>query len=280
MKLPLLPNGKALKLLQVDGVLGGKVWPAAVALCQYLKQQQQQQQHDSAYQSTVVELGSGTGAVGIYAAAVLGYSNVMLTEHRPPKLSVITSVPYSVDGSLELDESVFQKSNRLLDLLYTNIDHNRALFAVPNLLPPRVMELDWTDPSHSQRLLQEVLAATDKKVIDLILVSDCTYVAEMHTPLANTISSLLSKPTSNTSRIKPAAHERSTPVPVAVPKCLISHQQRLPKWGWLGRRDSQLAKLESALQRACLDIVERVEHPVTEGFKTHKVTILTVQHRA
>eukprot|EP00966_Prymnesium_polylepis_P263508 6086929-Prymnesium_polylepis.1 len=76
--LPTLPSGQSLQL-SVPGYgrgygTGGSVWPAAAALCGYLRREQ-----PSLNGLAVCELGSGIGAVGVYAAA-LGAQAVCLSD--------------------------------------------------------------------------------------------------------------------------------------------------------------------------------------------------------
>lgn len=239
MKLPLLPGGTALKLAQADGVLGGKIWPAASALCHYLA--------SISPPADCVELGSGTGAVGLYAAA-LGFP-VTLTEHRPPLASVIPSVAYAVDGTPESLGG--ETSDRLLKLLQQNVDHNMELFEQT----PKVLELDWTNYDH---VLKVAASSKSKKGFDLVLASDVTYVSVLHQHLADTIAGLL-KRNSDTS------------------KCLVSHQPRLYNLkGW----DSQLTEFEKSLTRAGLAIVDQTFHPVEQNGKAFKVAILEIQHHS
>ena len=276
MKLPPLPGGRTLQLSQAEGVIGGTIWPAASALCQYLllrhqKQKQQRQQEPpvpasapppptaaaaaatdpTTLVSSCLELGSGTGAVGLYVAAALGYHTI-LTEHRPPVCSVISSVPYSVDGTLETTFSptttsydndnsnyLFRKSDRLLNLLQANVDANRELFMpdpghieytnnfsedgirqqqqqqqqpTQQVPLPRVMELDWTDPDHVPIILKNAASLRAPPGFDLILASDVTYVTELHTPLVSTISQLLLAPAAKTTGN--CSSITSTPQPV------------------------------------------------------------------
>lgn len=247
MRLPLLPNGAALKLAQAEGLLGGKIWPSAVALCQYLAS------NDSATpreDTQCVELGSGTGSVGLYAAA-LGYP-VILTEHRPPLSAVMTSVAYSVDGTPEELSDV--KSDRLLKLLQTNVEANAHLFKKEQY--PVVMELDWINND----TVSNVASITTKgRGFDLILASDVTYDSPLHQPLADTISGLLTRNSSTS----------------ANSKCLVSHQQRRTD---LNGSDSHLKEFEKSLTKAGLTIVNQASHPVMEDTTTHKVSILDIQH--
>ena len=72
--LPLLPNGATLEV-SAPGMatgLGGKLWPAAAAMCRFIRDENIARRH-------VFELGCGCGAVGIYSAA-LGASSVLLTD--------------------------------------------------------------------------------------------------------------------------------------------------------------------------------------------------------
>lgn len=256
MKLPLLPNGSALKLAQAEGVLGGKVWPAATALCQYLASSSMVKDYQPL--ADCVELGSGTGAVGIYAAA-LGYT-VTLTEHKPPLAAVIPSVAYSVDGTPEdyLEENQDQQqqtSDRLLNLLQSNVNRNQQLLDYT----PSVMELDWTNYNH---VLNVAGSSKTKKGFDLVLASDVTYISQLHQDLADTIAGLLLR--SNSSSLMP-------------PKCVLSHQQRMINLkGW----DSQLTEFEKSLTRAGLTIVQQTSRPIEEDFKTHRVSILEIQHHS
>ena len=77
-KLPPLPSGANLHVVTPGWAgnigTGGRVWPGAAAMCQLLVSMQPELQG-----SSVLELGAGAGAVGIFAAA-LGASRVLLTD--------------------------------------------------------------------------------------------------------------------------------------------------------------------------------------------------------
>ena len=63
---------------------GGEIWPSAAALCEWLSN------HSAEIKGTrVLELGCGTGACGIFAAA-LGASSVQLTDGGSEKLLALT----------------------------------------------------------------------------------------------------------------------------------------------------------------------------------------------
>ena len=89
-QMPALPSGAFLELQELNaaavassgsaateqhsGSLGGRVWKSAAALCRW------QRAHASLFEGTrVIELGSGTGAVGLYAAGCHA-SRVILTD--------------------------------------------------------------------------------------------------------------------------------------------------------------------------------------------------------
>ncbi len=104
---------------------GGAVWPAADILCRWMAAQQQ-----DISGSRVLELGSGTGACGIYAAA-LGASRVTLT-----------------DGG----------GDELLELMRCNVERNRHLFGDADVAVERLV---WGGgaPCGSQRDFDYVIAA-------------------------------------------------------------------------------------------------------------------------
>jgi predicted nicotinamide N-methyase len=264
MKLPLLLNGVALTLATAEGVLGGTVWPAAAALCRHLSR------HRTLLLSSrpsCVELGSGTGAVGLYAAG-LGFQ-VTLTEHKPPLSAVMNDVAYNVDGTLDSDiflQNGATKSDRLINLLQTNLDHNAALFSIL----PKIQELDWTNNQQATQLLQELTTSTNtnttpKQGFDLILASDVTYQSQVHSDLAATISRLLLKPSNDDG--------------IVAGKCLVSHQQRIMS---IRSIDYQRQSFQEAIEHEGLAITNESHELVVDDdddhYKTHKISILTVEH--
>jgi hypothetical protein len=178
----------------VGGVLGGQIWGSASSLCRFIighRHDLSPNFHSGVASPPILELGSGTGAVGIWASIALS-RQVILTEHRPPILSVMTSVPYNVDGSF--DESLLlldsiddigrdkeskmptnrmttRRSDRLLRLLRENVELNRQYFTDCEVSPQQqimdnrkrqqddqilVRELDWKDhDGYVQKLLNE-----------------------------------------------------------------------------------------------------------------------------
>ena len=78
LRIPALPSGERLNLQTADGLLGGEVWPSAVALCNHLAQRSRWLSESN---PLTAELGAGTGAVGLYAAG-LG-ARAVLTDVGP-----------------------------------------------------------------------------------------------------------------------------------------------------------------------------------------------------
>ena len=162
--LPALPSGRRLSLKLEQGLLGGALWPSAVALCDYLTQQ-----HSTWLQSNprTAELGAGTGAVGLFAAA-LG-ARVVLTDVGP-----LTATGYG-------------GNTRLLQCMRANAQANRALFEGGGTAD--VAELDWGQKAHAEA----VKASHAPDGFELLLASDVIYQASGHAvaPLASTMARLL-----------------------------------------------------------------------------------------
>ena len=159
------PEQQGIKLAQANGLLGGLIWPAASVLCRYILENS-----DLVNGKEIIELGAGTGAVGIYAAATFDCS-MTLTEVRPKTTG---------------EDDIMQKSDRLLDLLRGNVDLNRALFTSD---PPQILEVDFSDSDTAKKA---VMSSKTGKGYDLILASDVTYTPSLHQPLADTLALLLS----------------------------------------------------------------------------------------
>jgi predicted nicotinamide N-methyase len=125
---------------------GALVWFAGKVLCEWLGER------EDVPGKAVLELGSGTGAVGIFAAG-LGASRVLLT-----------------DGG---DEALLELSRR-------NIEHNRNLFEPDACIESQ--RFRWGDT------LPDVVR---NHAWDFILASDVTYSRESNEPLCATIQELL-----------------------------------------------------------------------------------------
>jgi predicted nicotinamide N-methyase len=163
--LPPLPDGRAPPTIATGSLAacdtGGKMWSSAHALCRF------QLQHAARFAaSTVLELGCGTGAVGIYAAA-LGASRVTLTDGGPPAV---------------------------LALAQSNVDANQRAGLWSDRTRVEVLRLEW-GPSASSALESDGETVDDgaaaRSRFDWILGSDVTYSMGAHTPLCQTIRASL-----------------------------------------------------------------------------------------
>lgn len=146
--LPRLPCGASLDLT-VPGFgrgfgTGGALWPAANVLCEYLSKQELSG-------LAVVELGSGTGAVGIYAAA-LGAGSVVLSD----------------------------MSSSLRNCAADNVQANRVHFAQT---PISCRTFSWGTRPITPLLMSD-------KGPDLVIGSDVTYSSRAYSSLCATLSDL------------------------------------------------------------------------------------------
>ena len=148
--LPMLSTGETLSLQTLDDVIGGRVWEAASTLCRWLESEQ------SALRNTnVLELGSGTGVCGLYAAS-LGCRSVVLTDGGPPEV---------------------------LELLEGNIMRNRLRVtkAAGGPVEIRSKELRWGEEVEEEAM----------KGIRWVIGSDLTYDDDLHEALCTTLHRLL-----------------------------------------------------------------------------------------
>lgn len=181
-EVPPLPSGAELSLQcaaaewpdsgsSTDDTCSADVWPAAAALCRWLRAHAEVTRHAS-----VLELGAGLGAVGLYAAG-LGASRVVLTE-RDDKLRPLAA-------NVALNTHLLNTS----ELLVTPLSWGGPL---PNLLPTA-----HAPPSRTPH------------AFDLVLGSDVTYKHEAVHELAHTLDGLLRARTPTAVAI--LAHEHRAP---------------------------------------------------------------------
>jgi len=151
--LPPLPSGRALIFADPaeTTACGAEIWPAAAALCRWLDTAQ-----PMLAGASILELGSGTGACGLYAAG-LGARHVVLSD-RP-----------------ELEK-----------LLRRNAACNRPV--LPNGSVVDVASFVWGGRDRSE------IAGGSLASVDVVLGSDLTYAHESHHALALTLATLLSRP--------------------------------------------------------------------------------------
>lgn len=158
--IPPLPSGSTLSLLTSNDrddamPLGSEVWPAAAALCRW---QLTADVRSRLRGSRVLELGSGTGAVGLFAAG-MGANRVVLTDR-----------------------------DELLPLLVTNVGRNGGALG-RSAQGVEVAALDWRSGGAD---LNASLAALGGP-FDVVLGSDLTYPQEAssYDGLANVLAALL-----------------------------------------------------------------------------------------
>ena len=165
-EVPSLPSGAQLSLASVDGEGSEElVWPASAVLCRFLRDQSGWVTRNS----HVIDVGSGTGVTGLYAAG-LGAARVLLTDQP-------TRTP----------------------LLSTNAARNRHLFSKGSRVD--VVNLTWgVDVVH--------LSSSQLRHVSLILASDLVFPHRALEDLAYTLSSLLRRAKAN-ARILLAHEHRS-----------------------------------------------------------------------
>ena len=165
LRLPPLPSGSELTIRTLpqatspeEVCLGGKLWRAAPTLCSFLCQESLTVQGCS-----VIELGAGVGACGLYAAG-LGAKRVAITDG---------------DGLArqETDNDGVDHTG-LLQLMEQNVEHNRALYAPDACVEAHV--LNWG-------------AAPPSEHFNWIIGSDVVWGGdhEAHAALCHTIRALL-----------------------------------------------------------------------------------------
>ena len=199
--------------------VGAQVWPSAAFLCQHLDML-------PLAGTTVVELGSGTGVVGIHAAT-RGARLVVLTDHTDDTVvqdasRATATVSFAPDGEL----SCVDPGNRpdmVMDVLRQNVEqhlHTKAQREVMSSHPGVVVrELDWFQPEHADSIVAEF------GPIDYVIGSDLTYMQGSYDAPVSTIVRLHSKPAYHT-------------------ETLLAHQERAGGW--------QLKKIKAAAARAGL----------------------------
>jgi len=183
--MPMLPSGATLAIgLSSNPValVGGSVWPMAAALCTHLLKHHRH--IFAAPGRSTIEIGSGTGTVGLFAAG-LG-ARCILSDQRPARAAA-QPVSYAPDGASSIDlNELAGVSDCLLDLMRSNVARNEASFAVR----PLVIELDYTDSAHVGSAAR---ASPGARGFSLLLGADITYSMNQHAPLARAIARLLSK---------------------------------------------------------------------------------------
>jgi len=127
---------------------GGRLWTSAIVSCRWL-----QREAPALQITSILELGSGVGAVGLFAAASLKPRRVTLTDGGP---------------------------STLLALIASNVAANSHLWHAEKV-DVIIEEYSWGDPVASACLCGH----------DLVLGSDVTYAGDSHEALCSTIAAQL-----------------------------------------------------------------------------------------
>ena len=138
---------------QYEGDTGAVVWDAALVLAKYLETVR-----DTISGKSVAELGSGTGAVGL-AAAALGAGRVVLTDQQ----ETVRFLEHNLNLNLELVTDTGSKV--------------------------AVLPLQWGNNQH----IETVINLVDG--FDMILVSDCVFYKESVEDLVETLHLMADKNT-------------------------------------------------------------------------------------
>ena len=154
--LPSLPGGRRLQIATgslAECDTGGRLWSSGGIFCSWLRGADAPDMSGS----SVIELGSGTGSVGLYAAG-LGAASVLLTDGGPPGV---------------------------LELAAANAASNEALWAEAGSAV-EVQPLEWGPDGRSP-----AAEALYGRQYDWVVGSDLTYSAGAHAALCWTIGELL-----------------------------------------------------------------------------------------
>lgn len=181
--LPPLPSGRhiALRSVPADGEYrtGGRVWHCAPVFCNWLRSA-------SLHDACVLELGSGTGACGLFAAGA-GARRVVLT-----------------DGD-----------DRLLELLECNRHRNQHAYEAASV---EVLWFRWTEDAANARL--------PNGPFDLLIGSDVIYDPDSHEAMCATLTALLSRDAERAPRAVLATmprHRAPTPNSGGQPRRAVQH---------------------------------------------------------
>jgi hypothetical protein len=157
---PVSPTENSSAALGHGGDLTGlQMWYSAIPLLVFL-----QSEFEDWPSANIIELGSGTGLLGIGLAAVLPQTHVVLT-----------------DPGIELLQSENDDSGSTLDRLLTNIEENRALTGART----SAERLLWGDEDHITSISRK-----HKAPFDAIVGSDLLYDERQFPGLLSTIKAL------------------------------------------------------------------------------------------
>ncbi|KAI8050863.1 putative methyltransferase-domain-containing protein [Syncephalis plumigaleata] len=161
---------------------GATVWDAGLVLAKYLEKRCFQpvsatstdanrfSQRAFPYPTRAIELGSGTGIVGLVFAHCLQHRRHQLVD------TVETTEP---------DQVILTDKSELLPLMERNIAINPSIS--PSECQVTAMVMDWTDES--------VPSSLESMPIDVILLSDLLFDITLYDPLLDTLNRLASQNT-------------------------------------------------------------------------------------
>lgn len=147
---------EAQNLLSRGNNVGLRTWEAAQHLAWYLMMERP----DLVMRKNILELGAGTGFLSLLCAGELGAKHVLAT-----------------DGLTHVCES-----------LRANADLNKDNDTLHGHNPPQVHQLDWTDRSELDQLLED--AQKESVRYDLVIGADITYHPDILRPLAELLKTL------------------------------------------------------------------------------------------
>ncbi|GLD95103.1 hypothetical protein PINS_up003728 [Pythium insidiosum] len=123
---------------------GLTVWPAACVLLKHLEHRYSRARGDTLHGQLVVELGSGTGVVGI-AAAMLGADRVVLTDVQ--KLLFLLEANASIardaaPGHVHIDVEAFDWADHPSDRLHHESGRNPDVILISDCILPKLYPLE------------------------------------------------------------------------------------------------------------------------------------------
>lgn len=170
---PLPESGERIEVLTTQSGTGGTIWASAGLLTRYLLHHREELRVADA---AIIELGSGTGIVGLFAAA-LGARQVLLTDVLHERRANTNQLFYS-------------KPTALGPLLHANVAHNRRHWETAKTAVA-IAELSFGNDHHAASAR---CASPGGAGFDLLLGSDITFrpvTGVDHAQLTRTIVRLL-----------------------------------------------------------------------------------------
>ena len=168
------PVQQEIRIPRRADLTGLKVWPTALRILDELSESILPQMRERAAARRrplrVLELGSGTGVLGLGVALIGGPSHVVLTDPNLP---------------VNFTET---ESGSSLEWLQVNVDLNRAAFQHAGA-QVEARELEWTSDEHVESVRLACLP-DDADAFDLVLGSEILYDPDQYDPLLKTLNQL------------------------------------------------------------------------------------------